>query len=221
LRSTARADAGRGGGPTTLPAAVALISLAGALLLLTYPFLVRWSAERGLPNAALIAWSALFGAWGLRHPRARWGWLAAALLLLAAATLELTPVWLAYAPPVLINLALAVSFGATLLSGREPIISRIARTERGVLEPDLAMYTRRLTFIWTVFFVAMAMVCAILVSYGLERAWAWFTGVGNYLLVAALFVGEWIYRQRRFAHYRHANPFELIRLVCLTMTRRQ
>jgi uncharacterized membrane protein len=198
-----------------------LISLAGALLLLTYPFLVRWSAARGLPNAALIAWSVLFGAWGLRHPRARWGWLAAALLVLAAATLDLTPVWLAYAPPVLINLALAVSFGATLLSGREPIISRIARTERGVLEPDLAIYTRRLTSIWTVFFVAMAMVCAILASYGLERAWAWFTGVGNYLLVAALFVGEWIYRQRRFAHYRHANPIELIRLVCLTMTRRQ
>ena len=126
LRSTARADVGRGAGPATLPAAAVLISLAGALLLLTYPFLVRWSAVRGLPNAALIAWSALFGAWGLRHRRARWGWLAAALFLLAAATLDLTPVWLAYAPPVVINLALAVLFKVLDALPAEPAVPLIA-----------------------------------------------------------------------------------------------
>jgi hypothetical protein len=35
----------------------------------------------------------------------------------------------------------------------------------------------------------------------------------NYLLVAALFLGELAYRRVRFPRYRHASPLQLLRNV--------
>ncbi len=116
-------------------------------------------------------------------------------------------------PPILINLALALVFARTLLPGREPMIGRFARLERGALEPDLVVYTRRLTWIWVAFFVAMALVSAALALAGAHRAWAWFTGAGNYIGVAALFLGEYVYRRRRYAHYRHLPPLAFSRVL--------
>jgi uncharacterized membrane protein len=116
-------------------------------------------------------------------------------------------------PPILINLALALLFALTLLPGREPLIARFARLERGSLEPDLVAYTRRLTWVWVAFFIAMALVSAALALTGSHRAWTWFTGVGNYLGVGALFLGEHAYRRRRFAHYRHLPPLAYARIL--------
>lgn len=113
---------------------------------------------------------------------------------------------LAYALPVAINLGLAAAFAMTLRRGREPMIARFARAERGTLEPDLVVYTRRLTGVWVAFFVVAAAVAAALAAWGSARAWIAYTAVGNYVAVAALFVGEYFYRRRRFAHYRHATP---------------
>jgi uncharacterized membrane protein len=113
---------------------------------------------------------------------------------------------LVFVPPVAINVGLAIVFARTLLPGREPMISRFARLERGRLEADVAVYTRRLTWVWVVFFIVMAGIGGALAAFGLRAAWAWFTGLGNYLLVGVLLVGEYIYRRRRFAHYRHLPP---------------
>ncbi len=113
---------------------------------------------------------------------------------------------LAYALPVAANLVLAGLFAMTLRSGREPMIARFARAERGALEPDLVVYTRRLTYVWAAFFVAAAAVAAALAAWGSTRAWIAFASVGNYAAVAVLFVGEYFYRRHRFAHYRHATP---------------
>jgi len=65
------------------------------------------------------------------------------------------PRFLLYLPPVLIPLSLLVLFGSSLRSGQEPLVSRIARFERGTLSDDLAAYTRRLTLLWSLLFVAL------------------------------------------------------------------
>jgi uncharacterized membrane protein len=51
-------------------------------------------------------------------------------------------------------------------------------------------------------------------------AWLAFTAAGGYLLVAGLFLGEWVYRRRRFRQYRHASPLALVRHVLTVMRTR-
>ena len=119
---------------------------------------------------------------------------------------------LGIALPLAVNLALCGLFGRTLAAGREPMIARFARLERGAeLPADLARYARALTFAWTGFFAAMAAVSLGRARWGSVLAWSRFTNVVNYALVALLFVGEYVYRRVRFRHYRHLSPIEVVR----------
>ncbi|HEY8243633.1 MAG TPA: hypothetical protein VII68_09245 [Casimicrobiaceae bacterium] len=117
----------------------------------------------------------------------------------------------AHVIPVAINLALAALFASTLRRGAEPMIARFARRERGTLEPELRGYTRNLTVVWVAFFIVMAAVAVSLSLAGWTAAWLAFALVGNYALIAALLVGEYLYRRRRFAHLQHASPLEMWR----------
>jgi uncharacterized membrane protein len=182
---------------------------------LAYPFVVHWLIAAGRPRLALwLSAAALAGlCWSLGQARWRWtgiGLVAALLVLASAAQLDLLVV---YMPPIVINLGLACFFASTLARGREPLISLFARLERGSLPAELAVYTRRLTWIWVIFFVLMAGVSATLAVTGARVAWLWFTAIGNYLCVAALFGGEYAYRCARFSNYRHASPFKLFRII--------
>jgi len=112
----------------------------------------------------------------------------------------------AYAIPVVVNVVLGAVFAFSLRSGSEPMIARFARAERGVLEPDLAVYARRLTWVWVAYFAAAAAWSALLAASGHVRLWIAFTSFGNYVVAAALFVGEFYYRRRHFTHYEHASP---------------
>lgn len=115
--------------------------------------------------------------------------------------------WVAGVLPVTINLALAAMFARTLRKANEPMIARFARAERGgELEPDLKKYTRMLTRIWVLFFVACAAIGGWLWLQGAGAAWLLFTSVGSYVAAGALFIGEYLFRRRRFAHYTHASP---------------
>jgi uncharacterized membrane protein len=119
---------------------------------------------------------------------------------------------LGVALPIAVNLALCALFGRTLARGREPMIARFARLERGdELPGDLARYTRVLTVLWTAFFAAMASISLGLALWGSTLAWSVFTNVVNYLLIAAFFFGEYVYRRLRFRHYRHLSPLEVVR----------
>ena len=135
----------------------------------------------------------------------------AAVLAVVLGALALgAPFVLLVAPPILINVALAMVFGASLLPGRDPLISRFARMEQGVLPPDLDRYTRRLTWIWASLFTAMAMTALALALFGSVTAWSTFTNLVAYALVTALFAGEHAYRRLHYRQYRHASLLELI-----------
>jgi len=121
-------------------------------------------------------------------------------------------------PPTLLNALLAWFFGRTLVSGREPMISTFARIEHAsmsgqanaALPPELLIYTRRLTVIWSCLFIGMALCSATLAVSGWYTWWALFTGLISYVLMGMLFLGEYMFRRFRFAHYPHAHPFQLI-----------
>ena len=113
--------------------------------------------------------------------------------------------YLLYLPPIAISLALMGLFGATLRRGREPLVTRFCRLERGDVTRELYVYTRRLTWLWTVFFGMMALEALWLARYASLEIWSLFTNILNYLIIATLFVVEYLYRTLRYRNYTHAS----------------
>ena len=181
----------------------------GVALLLAYPPTVHFAR----PAAALALLAALvaflLASLFVSHP-ARW----ALPVLAALAALALPQAdWLLYVPPVAMNVTLCWLFGRTLAKGRVPLIARFAMIEQGTLTPELERYTRMLTWIWTVLFAAAALTSIVLAVSGSRDAWSLFTNFLNYLAVAILFLGEFVYRRLRFRAYRHHSPLQLLRNV--------
>ena len=172
-------------------------------------FAPAWPAR---VNAAALAVAALL--WAIAEARAAI-WLAAAvLIMLLGAAVVYAQQLLLFAPPVILNAAAAALFGASLRAGHEPLISRFARAEWGSdLPPDLAAHARLITWLWALLLGAMALTAIALALWAPLEIWSAFTNVVAYTLVAALFVGEYLYRRLRFRHYRHASFVALLRNV--------
>lgn len=182
----------------------------GLCLSISYPAVVHF----GMPPTALALLAALAAYVAVSlfaGPALRWlGPPAAGIAVYWAAP---PAEWLLFIPPILINLALAWLFGRTLVRGRTPLIARFAMMEQGTLSAELVAYTRTLTWLWTLLFVAAAAVSLALALSGHRDAWSVFTNFLNYVLVAALFLGEFAYRRLRFRNYRHHSPLQLLRNV--------
>jgi uncharacterized membrane protein len=87
------------------------------------------------------------------------------------------------------------SFGLSLFKGM-PMIERLARLKEKKLSPRAIAYTRTVTKVWCLFFVAngtMALLTALWMS---PEAWALYNGLIAYLLIGLLFGIEWLVRQR-------------------------
>jgi len=182
-----------------------------ALLLFAYLVLTPAAVLTGVAYFAQAAWLDLAGLVILVVPGV-WGFGAGAVL--AAVLLLADADTLLKFPPVVINLALAAWFGMSLASGEEPVISWFARLVRGAeLPQDLARYTRNSTVRWTVFFAGMAGVAAALALLATQQTWSLFANGINYLLVAVLFVGEYVYRRLRYRHHKHAHLAEVISTI--------
>lgn len=181
----------------------------GVALLLAYPPTVHF-ARPAASLALLAALAAFILASLLIHHPLRWTLPPLAALI----SLALPPAdWLLYAPPVAMNVALCWLFGRTLVKGRVPLIARFAMIEQGTLTPELERYTRTVTWIWTLLFAAAATLSAALALSGSRDAWSLFTNLLNYLAVAFLFLGEYVYRRVRWRRYRHDSPLQLLRNV--------
>lgn len=159
----------------------------------------------------LVAW----GASTARLPAGRAALLGALVLALAAIAALIVPVVVLYLPPLAIYPGLGALFAVSLRRGREPIVSRFARLERGggELPPDLLSYTRVLTVLWVLFFAIMGCVSLGLALWASVETWSLFTNLIGYLLVAAFFVGEYFYRRQRYRHYRHGDFVEFLRRI--------
>ena len=104
------------------------------------------------------------------------------------------------AMPVLINLALLVTFAATL---REtPMIERFARMQEpdGLSDAQVA-HCRQVTWAWVAFFGLNAAAAAALALAAPVAWWAAYNGGIAYALMALMFAGEYVVRQYRFRRY--------------------
>jgi uncharacterized membrane protein len=119
-------------------------------------------------------------------------WLAAcAALWVLRAPLARHFEWGLYLEHLSFNLMMAAVFGRTLRLGREPLCSRFAAMVHGPLTPAVAVYTRRITLAWTLFFVTMAGVSTLLFALTSIVAWSTFANYWMLPLVALMFAVEY------------------------------
>ena len=193
---------------------LSIVALAG------YPILLHWAVLSNSDLAITLALSVLFVfylAAILKHsPRPRPAPIIS-ILVLAALMLAFHDVAARYvlvSVPFLIYVFLFLVFGRTLLANQEPLIAQISRRERGgILPGELTAYTRNLTLVWTIYFAVAAVTSVVLVRYATLATWSTFANLGNYLALALLFFGEYIYRLARFPNLPHASPVRVIRAI--------
>jgi uncharacterized membrane protein len=193
------------------------ISRSALLLICAWPLSLHMAillhAQDWAPRLTALAAALAAVLWALAARRRSVLLWAAAVIACLAWLVWAAPQLLLFAPPIAINTALALVFGASLRPQHEPVISVFARLEQGELPADLARYTRRLTWTWTALFATMAATSLVLAVAGTLQTWSLFANVINYALVALLFAGEYLYRKYRFRHYRHATLAQLVRNV--------
>lgn len=214
-----------GGRPLPLLLAYPLLALVGALLhrqslslaaLALLLGLLLWPALRNRQPGAWLLWLGLLAAMA---------WLAAHGL--AALALD--------AVPVLLNLLLAWVFGRTLRAGRQPLVAQFIEAIEGaprLAMPGIARYARHLTAFWTMLLTAQALGLGVLLScqvpgglllrLGAASPWpvpqAWVQGyvhLGVYLLLAAVFVLEYLFRRWHLRHLPHLGLHALLHRLAL------
>jgi uncharacterized membrane protein len=97
--------------------------------------------------------------------------------------------------PVLVSAVLLVVFSASVLHP-PTIVERIARLSEPMLAPAGVAYTRQVTLVWCVFFIANGLAALATVLWTSNEVWVLYNGLIAYVLMGVLFAGEWLVRQR-------------------------
>ncbi len=170
-------------------------------LSILYPVLVYFGSRYFSPQVlalvlALLVLGRRTSAFGIRGCR----WAVACGLLLAIIAFGLNNALLLKMYPVLVNGSLLAIFASSL---RHPptIAERIARLRTPNLPQVAVVYTRRVTQAWCIFFAGNGLVALWTALRWPDRAWFIYNGVIAYVLVGALFAGEWLVRQRVLQGY--------------------
>ncbi len=100
---------------------------------------------------------------------------------------------------------LAFLFGRTLIRGRVPFITLLARKVHGTLPPQMEAYTRSATLAWCIFFSGQLATSAALLTFAPLGFWSFFINLLNVPLLAAMFVGEYLYRVGIHPEFPHAS----------------
>ena len=186
---------------------------------IAYQYLVHSSldSERGTPLHVALMWLPLvaLACWAMMRSRHKLPWLVA---LCAAGALvyvldQREPVGPAASAGIShagAYLLLLWYFGATLVRGREPIITRFARRVHGTLSPSMEDLTRRLTVAWCAFFAAQIAVSALLYAFAPLSAWSLFVNLLNIPLLALMFAAQGIYRTLRCPDCPRASVLQAI-----------
>lgn len=166
--------------------------------------------DPALSMAALMVFDALIVATLARSSRS---WRTTALLgiLLLLVYLSRRHEFVAL-PSIVLNLGVAAVFGITLLPGRTPLIVAMVTHALGnsAVDAEFARYLRRLNVAWCLFFVAMAITCAVLAFFAPFSWWSLFANVLSWPLIAAMFVLEYGVRRWFFPQLPAHTPLQTI-----------
>jgi uncharacterized membrane protein len=189
-------------------------AIAVAVLLLSYPFLSAYLAQRGFASLELLVFAALTAWRGVNSKTLALrtaSLLLAALLLTGAYFANTYFIWLI---PSFAYLWLTALFGHTLWQPPS-LLERMVRLQFPEFVPGIAEYLRELTWVWTLFFAANVVICALLPFLAGQQVWAIYTGVVTYVLMGLLGTGEWFYRHRRFPNLDIPPPMETFKFFAM------
>ena len=166
-------------------------------------------------------------------------WVCVPVIVAALWALQRTsnPVLALYLAPVIVPSFMAWVFGHTLMAGETPLIAQFVRVLHSHAEPpeeSVWRYARRLTLVWTMFFVALSLTNLTLATFadpdGLLLAngirppitvpqdwWSMFANVIGYVLVALFLVIEYAYRRHRFPQQPFRNFYDFLRQASAAM----
>jgi len=97
--------------------------------------------------------------------------------------------------PVMMNLGFLVLFASSLFS---PVsfVERLARIREPDLPPQAVIYTRKVTWVWSGFFLVNGTIAAFTALWATDAVWMLYNGMIAYILMGTLAAGEWLFRQR-------------------------
>jgi uncharacterized membrane protein len=172
------------------------------LLLGFYAVALHYAAVHGAPVPAALGFVALWilALSGRLRRGSAGAWLSVIAMAGVAAVLIERDAFmpLLYLSPVLVNLALLLTFARTLLPGEMSLIGQFVRAMGDPLSPARMRYARRATQAWTLFFAVMALECFLLARYAEPAIWSLFINFLNYLFALLFFVLEYAVRRRKF-----------------------
>ena len=186
-------------------------------LLIAYPLMVHLAILLDLPLLRAVAVVAL--ASGIFYSSLRNANKLAWLLLLTVPVLMFFLVgsrytfFLFYLPPIVVPLLVGWGFIRTLLPGQIPLVTAIGENSRGPLSPDMVVYTRHVTEIWSIFLLALGCAGLLLPIFGSLKMWSLFTNIISPILISLLFVGEYLYRKNKFRDHDHPSFREYLKIV--------
>lgn len=201
--------------PRLAPRIVAVTLLSLAYVLGTHWLMTRASASPwnvvGVLSPMLAAIA--IGAW--RAGQHLLG-TSAALAIVGLCTQALTGV--AVSAPMLylaqhvgVHLFLAAGFGSTLRAGHTPLITTLAARVHREFTPAMALYTRKVTVAWTIYFVTMAAVSLALFTFARFEVWALFANLLTPCSVALMFGAEYTLRYRLHPEFERSSIADAIR----------
>ena len=177
------------------------------VILALYPFIIYFGIRVLPPSFFGFALAVLLLIrFGFVRPEERASALPALVLLLAyavtTAVLGSTRMLLYY--PALVNFLLCALFASSLRQD-EPLLLRIMRARGITMHARIPPYLARLTAVWAVF-LALNGTIAVWTTTASIEIWTIYNGIISYALIAALVLGEWLYRR----HYKrkHGIPGE-------------
>jgi len=112
---------------------------------------------------------------------------------------------------VAIHLLLALAFGLTLQGGRDSLVTALARRVHGTLTPAMVAYSRKVTLVWTGYFITMAALSVVLYAVAPFDVWAAFANLVTPLAILAMFIGEYVVRYRLHPEFERATLAQAVR----------
>lgn len=172
---------------------------------ISYPFLVWFALDYVQPRSVALVLAGLFLLRLLSRgssatvDKVEYLLLAAGgLFLLAVAMMNQINWLLAY--PVFVSLLFFGVFSSSLLYPPS-VVERLARLEDPDLPPKGVAYTRKVTLVWSVFFLANAAVSLFTVWFEERWLWSLYNGCIFYVLMGLLMVVEMTVRRKVKASY--------------------
>jgi len=108
---------------------------------------------------------------------------------------------------------LLAAFGLTLLPGRVPLVTAMARGMHGQISDELTLYTRGVTWAWSLFFAGQLLTSLALFLLAPLAVWSLFVNIVSLPLNLLMFAAEQAYRIARVRDAPRHSLADILRMI--------